>query len=228
LLSATDSSVNPASTPKTGQPPAPAVTSRTATLVPLAWAIALPSAVLIAPRWAAQGLLAQNTLVATVMSNMGLERLLKGHGIELLRTRVGDRYVVEAMRAGGYNLGGEQSGHLVLSDYVTTGDGLMAALQVLSVLVAEGRAASDLCRLFDPYPQELRSIRFNGTAQPLQDASVKAAISSGESRLAGTGRLVIRKSGTEPVIRVMGEAENPVLLEQVVGEICAAVERAAG
>jgi phosphoglucosamine mutase len=183
---------------------------------------------LIATRWVGQGLLAQNTLVATVMSNMGLEKLLTGHGIQLLRTRVGDRYVVEAMRAGGYNLGGEQSGHLVLSDYVTTGDGLMAALQVLSVLVAEGRPASELCRQFDPYPQELRSIRFNGTGQPLEDASVKAAISSGEGRLAGTGRLVIRKSGTEPVIRVMGEAENPALLEQVVSDICAAVERVAG
>jgi phosphoglucosamine mutase len=183
---------------------------------------------LIATRWAGQGLLAKNTLVATVMSNLGLERLLTGHRIRLLRTQVGDRYVVEAMRAEGLNLGGEQSGHIILSDYVTTGDGLMAALQVLSVLVAEGRPASELCALFDPYPQRLRSIRFAAAARPLEDAAVKAAISSGEARLAGSGRLVIRKSGTEPVIRVMGEAENPVLLEQVVDDICAAVERVAG
>jgi len=183
---------------------------------------------LIATRWAGQGLLAQNTLVATVMSNLGLERLLGGHNIRLLRTKVGDRYVVEAMRAEGYNLGGEQSGHIILSDYVTTGDGLMAALQVLSVLVAEGRPASELCALFDPFPQTLRSIRYDGGAAPLDSDAVKAAISAGELRLGASGRLVIRKSGTEPVIRVMGEAENPDLLDQVVGDICAAVERATG
>ncbi|HSF94954.1 MAG TPA: phosphoglucosamine mutase, partial [Thermohalobaculum sp.] len=182
---------------------------------------------LIATRWARQGTLARNTLVATVMSNMGLERLLAAHGIRLLRTQVGDRYVVEAMRAEGCNLGGEQSGHIVLADYVTTGDGLMAALQVLSVLVAEGRPASELCRMFEPYPQKLRSIRFAAAARPLEDDGVKAAISAGEARLAG-GRLLIRKSGTEPLIRVMGEAEDPALLEQVVDDICAAVERVAG
>ncbi len=144
-----------------------------------------------------------------------------------MRTQVGDRYVVEAMRAGGYNLGGEQSGHLILSDFVTTGDGLLAALQVLAVLVEEGRPASELCRLFKPLPQRLYSIGFNRAAAPLEDDSVRAAISAGEARLQGSGRLVIRKSGTEPVIRVMGEAENPDLLEEVVGDICSAVERAA-
>jgi phosphoglucosamine mutase len=183
---------------------------------------------LIATRWARQGLLARNTLVATVMSNLGLERLLAGQRIGLVRTKVGDRYVVEAMRAEGYNLGGEQSGHIVLSDYVTTGDGLLAALQVLNVLVDEQRPASEVCKLFDPYPQRLRSIRFHQETPPLEDAAVQAAIASGEARLAGSGRLVIRASGTEPVIRVMGEAESPDLLEQVVDDICRAVERVAG
>jgi phosphoglucosamine mutase len=183
---------------------------------------------LIATRWAGQGRLAHNTLVTTVMSNLGLERLLSGHRIGLIRTRVGDRYVVEAMRADGYNLGGEQSGHIVLTDYVTTGDGLLAALQVLNVLIAEGRPASELCKLFDPYPQRLRSIRFDRATRPLEDAAVRAAITSGEERLAASGRLVIRASGTEPVIRVMGESEDPAELETVVDEICAAVERVAG
>jgi phosphoglucosamine mutase len=183
---------------------------------------------LIATRWAGQGLLAHNTLVTTVMSNLGLERLLAGRKIGMVRTQVGDRYVVEAMRARGYNLGGEQSGHIVLSDYVTTGDGLLAGLQVLNVLVAEGRPASEVCSLFNPYPQRLRSIRFNQATRPLEDAGVKAAITSGEARLAASGRLVIRASGTEPVIRVMGEAENPDLLAEVVEDICTAVERVAG
>jgi phosphoglucosamine mutase len=181
---------------------------------------------LIATRWADKGLLARNTLVTTVMSNLGLERLLAERGIALLRTRVGDRYVVEAMRAEGYNLGGEQSGHIVMSDYVTTGDGLLAALQVLSMMVGEQRPASELCAQFDPFPQQLRSIRYNGGGEPLDEAGVKAAISAGESRLAGTGRLVIRKSGTEPLIRIMGEAEDAAVLDQVVDEICTAVERA--
>ena len=183
---------------------------------------------LIATRWAGQGLLAHNTLVTTVMSNLGLERFLAGRKIGLVRTRVGDRYVVEVMRARGYNLGGEQSGHIVLTDYVTTGDGLLAALQVLNVLVAEGRPASEVCTLFEPYPQRLRSIRFDLATKPLDDTAVKAAIANGEERLAASGRLVIRASGTEPVIRVMGEAENPDLLEQVVGDICTAVEKVAG
>jgi phosphoglucosamine mutase len=183
---------------------------------------------LIATRWAGQGLLAGNTLVTTVMSNLGLERLLEGQRIRMLRTKVGDRYVVEAMRAEGFNLGGEQSGHIVLSDYVTTGDGLLAALQVLNVLVAEGRPASEICALFDPFPQKLRSIRFDTATRPLEDAAVQAAIASGEALLAASGRLVIRTSGTEPVIRVMGEAENADLLDQVIDDICGAVERVAG
>jgi phosphoglucosamine mutase len=182
---------------------------------------------LIATDWAGQGLLAHNTLVATVMSNLGLERLLARQQINLARTRVGDRYVVEAMRAGGFNLGGEQSGHVVMSDYVTTGDGLLAALQVLNVLVDEERPASEVCNLFDPYPQRLRSIRFDQAREPLADAAVIAAISSGEARLAGSGRLVIRASGTEPVIRVMGEAADQDLLDQVVDTICTAVEQVA-
>jgi phosphoglucosamine mutase len=183
---------------------------------------------LIATRWADQGLLAHNTLVATVMSNLGLERMLAAQQINLVRAKVGDRYVVENMRAGGFNLGGEQSGHIVMSDYVTTGDGLLAALQVLNVLVDEERPASEVCKLFDAYPQRLRSIRFSQATAPLEDAGVLAAISSGEALLAGSGRLVIRASGTEPVIRVMGEAADSDLLERVVDDICTAVERVAG
>jgi phosphoglucosamine mutase len=182
---------------------------------------------LIATRWSRGGNLAGNTLVATVMSNLGLERALAGHGIALRRTRVGDRYVVEAMRAGNFNLGGEQSGHIILADHVTTGDGLLAALQVLAALVEEQRPASELCRLFEPVPQLLRNIRFNPGLRPLEDAGVRAAIASGEARLNGQGRLVIRASGTEPLIRVMGEAGDPVLLEAVVDEICGAVGAAA-
>jgi len=183
---------------------------------------------LIATRWAAAGKLAGNTLVTTVMSNLGLERRLEASGITMLRTRVGDRYVVERMRAGGYNLGGEQSGHIVMTDHVTTGDGLLAALQVLAALTDGGGPASELCRLFDPYPQLLRNVRYNGAARPLEDTGVKSAIAAGEARLGGSGRLVIRASGTEPVIRVMGESEDPAVLAAVVGEICAAVEVAAG
>jgi phosphoglucosamine mutase len=182
---------------------------------------------LIATRWAAEGRLAHDTLVGTVMSNLGLERLLEGHGIAFLRTKVGDRYVVEAMRAGGYNLGGEQSGHLILGDYVTTGDGLLAALQVLDALVAEDRPASEVLAMFEPVPQLLRNVRYNGGAKPLETEPVKAAIAAGEGRLGTTGRLVIRNSGTEPLIRVMGEAEDPALLAEVVDGICTAVEQAA-
>ncbi len=183
---------------------------------------------LIASRWAAEGRLAQGVLVSTVMSNLGLERLLADRGIGLVRTRVGDRYVVEEMRSGGYNLGGEQSGHIVLTDYVTTGDGLLAALQVLDAVVAEGRRASEVCDMFEPVPQLLRNVRFGNGAQPLDDAAVKAAIAAAEARLGASGRLLIRKSGTEPLIRVMGEAEDAALLESLVGEICTAVERVAG
>ncbi|MBY8974930.1 phosphoglucosamine mutase [Rhodobacteraceae bacterium NNCM2] len=183
---------------------------------------------LIASRWSESGRLAGNTLVATVMSNLGLEKFLGGQGINMVRTRVGDRYVVEAMRAGDYVLGGEQSGHIILGEHVTTGDGLLAALQVLEALVATERPASELCSVFDPYPQLLKNVRFNGATKPLEDEAVRRAIQSGEARLNGTGRLVIRPSGTEPLIRVMGEAEDEALLQQVVEDICAVVEEVAG
>ena len=183
---------------------------------------------LIATRWKQGGLLARDTLVTTVMSNLGLERLLDSLGIQMLRTKVGDRYVVEEMRANGYNLGGEQSGHIVMTDHVTTGDGLLAALQVLAALTDDDKPASELCHLFEPYPQLLKNVRFNGAARPLEDSTVKAAIAEGEQALGSSGRLVIRASGTEPVIRVMGEAADRATLEAVVDQICATVEKAAG
>ncbi len=180
---------------------------------------------LIATRWAAEGRLAKNTLVATVMSNLGLERHLAGQGVALVRTAVGDRYVVEAMRAGGFNLGGEQSGHVVMTDYVTTGDGLIAALQFLSAMVETGRPASALARVFEPFPQVLQNVRYRKGAAPLDQASVRAAIAAGEARIKGHGRLVIRKSGTEPLVRIMGECDDPALLSAVVGEIEAEVAK---
>jgi phosphoglucosamine mutase len=163
--------------------------------------------------------LAGGALVATVMSNLGLERFLAGQNIGLHRTAVGDRYVVEKMRASGCNLGGEQSGHIILADYATTGDGLIAALQVMASIVETGKRTSEVCRLFSPVPQLMRSVRC-GDAQPLEAPSVQKAISSGETRLGTTGRLVIRKSGTEPVIRVMAEGEDEALITSVIGEIC--------
>ncbi|MEM6972226.1 MAG: phosphoglucosamine mutase [Pseudomonadota bacterium] len=182
---------------------------------------------LIATRWAAEQRLAGGALVATVMSNLGLERYLGGQGIRLIRTRVGDRYVVEAMRAHGHNLGGEQSGHIIMTDHVTTGDGLMAALQVLEAMTASGRPLSEIVDLFEPLPQILKNMRFNGAARPLEDPAVKAAIAKGEARLGAAGRLVIRPSGTEPLIRVMGESEDAALLEEIVDTICAAVANVA-
>ncbi|MDB5683156.1 MAG: phosphoglucosamine mutase [Sphingomonas bacterium] len=181
---------------------------------------------LIGISWSRRGLLKGGCIVATVMSNLGLERLLATHDIGLHRTQVGDRYVVEAMRAGGCNVGGEQSGHIILSDHATTGDGLVAALQVLAELVESGRPASELLRQFEPLPQLLRNVRFAG-GQPLEAESVKAAIAAGEARLSGTGRLVIRKSGTEPLIRVMAEGEDDALVGAVVDDICKAVRAAA-
>ncbi|TFU06035.1 phosphoglucosamine mutase [Polymorphobacter arshaanensis] len=178
---------------------------------------------LITQRWQQDGRLRGGGLVATVMSNLGLERFLKGIGLELFRAQVGDRYVLEMMRARGLNVGGEQSGHIILSDYATTGDGLVAALQVLSVLVATGKPASEVLHLFDTLPQLLKNVRFAGGA-PLEAASVKAAIAAGEARLNGTGRLLIRKSGTEPLIRVMAEGEDIGVVTEVVDEICAAVQ----
>ncbi len=165
-------------------------------------------------------------VVATVMSNLGLERFLWGQGIALHRTPVGDRYVVEAMRAGGYNVGGEQSGHIVLADHATTGDGLIAALQVLAELVTRAQPAHQLLKLFEPLPQLLKNVRFAG-GQPLEDEAVKKTIAEAERALNGTGRLVIRKSGTEPLIRVMAEGEDQSLVGAVVDRICEAVRKAA-
>jgi phosphoglucosamine mutase len=180
---------------------------------------------LIATGLARSGRLAGDALVATVMSNLGLERFLGDQQIGLHRTAVGDRYVVERMRALGCNLGGEQSGHIILADYATTGDGLIAALQVLASIVETGRRASEVCRLFTPVPQLLRSVRL-GDGRPLDSPAVKRAIAGGESRLAAGGRLVIRESGTEPVIRVMAESEDETLIAAVIDEICEAIAAA--
>jgi len=166
-------------------------------------------------------------VVATVMSNLGLERYLEGLGLKLVRTRVGDRYVVEHMRKHGFNLGGEKSGHIILSDFVTTGDGLIAALQALAVIVEQERPVSEVSRLFDPLPQVLRNVRF-GQSSPLDQRVVQEAIGEGQIRLGSNGRLLIRQSGTEHVIRVMAEGEDEALVEEVVGEIVDTLERAVG
>ncbi|MES2057952.1 MAG: phosphoglucosamine mutase [Pseudomonadota bacterium] len=181
----------------------------------------------IASGYARAGRLKNDGLVATVMSNLGLERHLAAQGIGLIRTGVGDRQVLEAMRAQGYNVGGEQSGHIILSDYATTGDGLVASLQVLAELVWAGAPASELLHRFDPVPQLLKNVRFKG-GKPLQDESVKAVIAEAEAELAGQGRLVIRPSGTEPVIRVMAEGDDPDQVTRLVDRICDAVRVAAG
>ena len=180
---------------------------------------------LIATGLARGGRLAGDALVATVMSNLGLERFLADQQIGLHRTAVGDRYVVEKMRALGCNLGGEQSGHIILADYATTGDGLIAALQVLGSIVETGRRASEVCRLFTPVPQLIRSVRF-GDGQPLESSAVQRTIAAGETRLGTAGRLVIRKSGTEPVIRVMAEGEDEALVAAVIDEIHQAILKA--
>ena len=181
---------------------------------------------LIAGAAQARGELKGGGIVATVMSNLGLERYLGGRGLSLHRTQVGDRYVVEAMRAEGFNIGGEQSGHIIMSDHATTGDGLIAALQVLAQLVASGKPASELLHQFDPLPQLLKNVRFAG-GEPLKNEKVIAAIADAEARLNGTGRPVIRKSGTEPLIRVMAEGEDKKLVETMVDQICDAVRKAA-
>jgi phosphoglucosamine mutase len=181
---------------------------------------------LIGARLAAAGELKGGGVVATVMSNLGLERFLNAAGLGLVRTKVGDRHVLEAMRAGGYNVGGEQSGHMILLDHATTGDGSVAALQVLAALVRTGRPASELLHLFDPVPQLLKNVVYSG-GDPLADAQVKAAIAEGEAALRDNGRLVIRKSGTEPKIRVMAEGDDASLVERVVDDICAAVKAVA-
>jgi phosphoglucosamine mutase len=178
----------------------------------------------IAGSWRATGRLRGDGIVATVMSNLGLERHLQGQGLSLVRTKVGDRYVVEKMRQGGYNVGGEQSGHVVLSDYTTTGDGLLTALQVLSVVVQSGKPVSEVCRRFEPVPQLLKSVRFRGE-NPLEDETIKGTVEAGRLRLGNGGRLVIRPSGTEPVIRVMAEGDDMTLVSSVVHEITDAIER---
>ena len=180
---------------------------------------------LIATQWASRGTLVKNTLVATVMSNMGLERHLNEHNIELIRTNVGDRYVVEAMRKFGYNLGGEQSGHIVMTDFVTTGDGLMAGLQFLNAMVDSGRTASDLIKVFEPMPQLLKNIHIFPNTDPLENTNVQEAIREGEAMFGEHGRLLIRKSGTEPLIRVMGECEDPNLLSDVVMNVVDSVSK---
>lgn len=180
----------------------------------------------VAESYAEDGRLSRPGIVATVMSNLGLERRLAGLGIDLVRTKVGDRYVVEEMRSGGYNVGGEQSGHIVLSDHSTTGDGLVAALQLLSVVKRSEKPVSEICHRFDPVPQVLKNVRTKG-GRPLEDVAVQAAIRNGEARFAGSGRLVIRASGTEPLIRVMGEADDARLLHEVVDEIVDALGRVA-
>ncbi|AUM73358.1 phosphoglucosamine mutase [Paracoccus jeotgali] len=182
---------------------------------------------LLAGRWADQDRLRGGALVATVMSNLGLERFMQARGLRLERTAVGDRYVVERMREGGFNLGGEQSGHIVMTDYATTGDGLIAGLQFLAAMLDTGRSASDLLTQFEPVPQMLKNVRFAAGTTPLSADGVKTAIAEGEARLSGTGRVLIRKSGTEPLIRVMAEAEDEALLRDVVETIVAAVQKGA-
>jgi phosphoglucosamine mutase len=176
----------------------------------------------IAESWHQAGRLAGGGVVATVMSNLGLERHLGTLGLTLQRTKVGDRYVVEHMRAHGFNLGGEQSGHIVLSDFATTGDGLVAALQVLACIKRSNRPASEVCRRFEPVPQVLKNVRFNG-GRPLESEPVRAMIEEARQRLGSAGRLVIRPSGTEPLIRVMAEGDDPSLVETVVDDIVGAI-----
>lgn len=179
----------------------------------------------VARSWRDEGLLAKPGVVATIMSNLGFERHLRGLGLNLERTAVGDRYVIERMRELGYNLGGEQSGHVILSDYGTTGDGLVTAMQVLAAVKKLGRRASEVCRCFEPLPQVLKNVRARGAARTLKQEPVVAAIEAGRRRLEGSGRLVIRPSGTEPVIRVMGEGDDPEIVASVVDEICDALSR---
>ena len=181
---------------------------------------------LIAQTFKEEGRLAKPAIVGTVMSNLGLERHLVSIGIELIRTKVGDRYVLEAMREQGFNVGGEQSGHIILSDYANTGDGFVAALQVLAVVKKLGRPVSEVCHRFEPLPQILKNVRYK-SGKPLEDAKVKTAITLAEKKLNGQGRLVIRPSGTEPVIRVMAEGDDRALVEAAVDTVVEALTRAA-
>lgn len=180
---------------------------------------------LIARSWKEQGRLSGGGIVGTVMSNLGLERFLEGAGVSFVRTPVGDRYVVEKMREGGFNIGGEQSGHVILNDYTTTGDGLIAALQVLAVLVEKGGAASETTHVFDPLPQVLKSVRVNGGA-PLDSDAVRAVIGDGERVLGADGRILVRKSGTEPVVRVMAEGVNAGVVTRIVDDIARTIAQA--
>ncbi len=181
---------------------------------------------IIANAWAEAGRLSGGGVVATVMSNLGLERFLHERKLTLERTKVGDRYVMERMREGGFNLGGEPSGHVILSDVSTTGDGLIAALQVLTVLVTSGKPMSALARQFEPVPQKLENVRFSG-GEPLKTDRVKQAIHDGERRLNGSGRVLVRASGTEPLIRVMAEGDDERLVAEVVRDIVGAVKQSA-
>jgi phosphoglucosamine mutase len=181
---------------------------------------------LIGSSWAARGQLKGGGVVSTIMSNLGLERFMESKGLTLARTKVGDRYVVEHMRAHGFNVGGEQSGHIVLSDFSTTGDGLIAALQVLAEVVRQGKPVSKVCALFEPLPQLLKNVKFKG-GSPLDDATVKAAIKDAETQLGKSGRLVIRPSGTEPLIRVMAEGSDESMVQKIVDEICDVIAKAA-
>jgi phosphoglucosamine mutase len=178
---------------------------------------------LLATRLAAKGFLRDNAVVATVMSNLGMERYLKSKNIDLVRTPVGDRYVVEKMREGGYSLGGEQSGHIVLSHFGTTGDGLVAAMQILSILKESGKKASEVFSVFNPVPQILKNVRFERGAAPLQREEVKAAIARAEQTLANEGRLLVRASGTEPLIRIMAEGDDAAKVEEIVDDLCAVI-----
>ncbi len=181
---------------------------------------------LIATSWHQRGQLQGGGLVATVMSNLGLERFLADHALTLARTKVGDRYVTEHMRANGFNIGGEQSGHIILSDFSTTGDGLLAALQVLAEVKRAGKPASEVCNLFTPLPQILKNVKFK-SGRPLDDNQVLKSIADAERRLGNSGRLVIRPSGTEPLIRVMAEGDDETLVRSIVDELCGVISKAA-
>ena len=180
----------------------------------------------IAASWKEDGRLSRPGVVATVMSNLGLERYLGGIGLELVRTPVGDRYVLERMRADGYNVGGEQSGHIILSDYSTTGDGLVAALQMLAVVKRHNKPVSEICHRFEPLPQILKNVRYKA-GKPMESASVITAIASAEKKLGQGGRLLVRPSGTEPVIRVMGEGDDKALVEAAVDDVIDALSKVA-
>jgi phosphoglucosamine mutase len=181
---------------------------------------------LIGTSWAKHGALLGGGIVATIMSNLGLERYLNEQKLTLARTKVGDRYVVEHMRANGYNVGGEQSGHIVLSDFSTTGDGLIAALQVLAQIVRSGKPVSEACGLFTPLPQVLKNVRFK-SGKPLDEKNVKEAIADATSQLGNHGRVVIRPSGTEPLIRVMAEGDDEILVHKIVNQLCDVIAKAA-